>query len=194
PVSAAEVLALNFAIEDSQRDAATTMGNRLLASTAPLDLQLTAEPGLRMGDQVWSDEPVTPLPTVCAKSVRRAPRVAPRESGATTFAAVQAEKVDAQAMVRARAVKTLEIRKESLREVERTLATYRVDFEQAMRAVPQDLKFTIKVKPAIFPVPPAMTGCAVRKVLTPEKVKQLRAAWSLSFNTNAADAPDKGEL
>lgn len=187
PVSAAEVLALNFASQDSQSDTATPTAGPLLASTQPLDLQLTAEPSLRMGDMSWSDEPVAPPAPACAKATKRMPRVAPRESRVTTFAVAPVEKVEAPTTARAQAFVA---REAALRELKRALAAYRVDFGQVMKLLPKDFNVTVKVKsPA---TPSALTGCAVRRVLMPEKAKQMRTAW-FAFDS-AAEASEKSEL
>ena len=192
PMNTAELLALSFATDESEGDQ-TTPASPLLASTQPLDMQLTAEPGLRISDQVSDNEPAAwPVPA-CPQLVKRAARVNPLASKAP-IAIAAIERVKAQALAQAQTEKALVIRKESLQKVEQAFATYRFNIEQVEKLLPKDFKVTVKVKPTAMPSLPAITGCAQRKPLSPEQVKQLRAAaWSLTFNT-AAESSDKGEL
>lgn len=195
PVNAAELLALNLTPEDAQRDEATTLTSGLLASTQPLDMQLTAEPALSMGDRLArSLDPVVSSVPGCAKSTKLAPR-------ATTYAPIAMRIVMPVEGIRAAAfggVKVASVvapvRKEAMRSYEQAMATYRVEFSEAMQFVPKDFKVAVKVKSLLMPALPAITNCAFRKAMPPEKVKQLRAAaWSLAFEDAAASA-EKGEL
>jgi hypothetical protein len=196
PANTAQLIARSFATEDSESDETTPAISPLLASTQPLDMQLTAEPGLRIGDQVWDSEPVASPAPACPQSMKRAPRVFAKASKATVAIAPFVQ-MDTQTQARTETAKALVIRKEALQEVKRALeskpalATYHFNFEQVQKLLPKDFKFTVKVKP---PAPPAITGCAQRRALTPEQVKLLRAAaWSLTFNT-AAESSDNSEL
>jgi hypothetical protein len=193
PVNAAELLALSFATEDSASDETTPTASPLLASTQPLDMQLTAEPGLRIGDQVWANEPVAAPAPACPQSVKRAPRINPPALKAPV-AIAPVVRVNTQALARTEVEKALVIRKETLQEIKQALATYRFKIEEAEKLTPKefkDFKATVKVKPPALPV---ITGCVQRRALPPEQVKQLRAAaWSLTFNT-AADSSEKSEL
>ena len=193
PINAAQLLAASLTTEDSNNDETTPAISPLLASTQPLDMQLTAEPGLRIGDQAWDNEPVASPAPACAQSVKRAPRVnAPAPKAPAAVASLV--RVDAQTLARVGAEQALVIRRESLPEVKQALAIYHVDLAQLGKLMPKDFKFTVKVKPPVAPQAPAITGCAQRKPPTPEQVKQMRAAaWSLVFNA-APEAPEKSEL
>jgi hypothetical protein len=195
PVNAAALLALNLTTEDSQRDEASTLAIGLLTSTQPLDMQLTAEPALSMGDRVaGSFDPVAPSVPSCAKATRLTPRAILSAPIART-ALVPVNRFRAAGFGNVKVAKVVvPIRNEAMLSYERAMATYRVDFSQAMKFVPKDFKVAVKVKSLIMPALPAITNCAFRKAMSPEKVKQLRAAaWSLVFEDAAASA-EKGEL
>jgi hypothetical protein len=192
PLNTAELLALSFATDEAESDEATP-ASPLLASTQPLDMQLTAEPGLRISDPVWDNAPVASPAPVCPQSVKRAARVNP-PSAKAPMAIAPIERVKAQTLARTQVAKALVIREAALQEVKQALATYRFNIEQVEKLLPKDFKVSVKVKPTAMPSLPAFTGCAQRKPLSPEQVKQLRAAaWSLTFNT-AAESSEKGEL
>jgi len=192
PLNTAQLLALSLT-ENSNEDETTPATSPLLASTQPLDMQLTAEPGLRIGDQAWDNEPVASPAPACAQAVKRAPRVTARQAKAPV-AMASVVRVEAQTLARAEAEHALVIRKESLQQVKQALATYHLDLAQLEKLAPKDFKFTFKVKPPVVPQAPVITGCAQRKPMTPEQVKQMRAAgWTLVFNA-APEAPEKSEL
>jgi hypothetical protein len=204
PTKAAELLALNLLPEDSQGDAARPLASGLLASTQPLDMQLTAEPALSMGDRVAESlaavERSTELATApstgrCAKSIRLTPRATSSALIAMNVV-MPIEGIRAERLAGAEAAKVVvPIRREAMQSYERAMAMYRVDVGEAMKFVPNDFKVTIKVKPRTLPALPAITNCAFRKALSPEKVKHLRAAaWSLAFEDAAAESVEKSEL
>lgn len=195
PLNAAELLALNLAPVVAPRQEATTLTGGLLASTQPLDMQLTAEPALNIGDRtVASRDSVASPVAICAKSLMPAPRRSPS-------APLASKAIVAIDGMRARGFTSVEtapvvvpVRREAMRSYERAMATYRVDLEDAMKIVPKDFRLMIQVKPSVLPALPAITNCAFRKALTPEKVKQLRvAARALAFE-DATESAEKGEL
>jgi len=195
PLNAADLLALNLAPEDTPRPEATPLISGLLASMQPLDMQLTAEPALSMGDHIAgsSDTVAVSVPR-CAKSMKLTPRPTPSAPIARP-AIVASQGICGKGTTGAEAAKVVApIRKETMRSYERAIATYRVDLGAALKFVPKDFKVMINLKPSMMPTLPAITNCAFRKALTPEKVKQLRAAaWSLAFE-DAAESDDKSEL
>ena len=73
------------------------------------------------------------------------------------------------------------------------MTNYRVNLSQAMNVVPKDFKLMLKVKSPGMTSLPAVTTCAFRKAFSPEKVRQLRSAWSLTFE-DAGDSAEKSEL
>jgi hypothetical protein len=148
-----------------------------------------------MGDHVAeSNETVAPSVPSCAKSMKFTPRITLSAPIART-AIVPVEGIRAEGLGNARVAKVVvPIRKEAMWSYERAMATYRVDFSEAMKFAPKDFKVMVKVKPPAMPARPAITNCAFRKALSPEKVKQLRAAWSFAFEAAAAESAEKGEL
>jgi hypothetical protein len=196
PVNAAELLALNLASEDVPSDAASPLASGLLASTQPLDMQLTAEPYLSMGDRVaGSLDIVAPSASRCANSTRLTPR-AILSAPIAMRVVVPMERMRAESTDTARVAKVVvPVRREAMRSYEQALASYRINLSTAMKFVPRDFNMTVRVKPPVMPTLPAITNCAFRKALSPEKVKQLRAAaWSLAFEDAAAESAEKGEL
>jgi hypothetical protein len=196
PVNAAELLALNLTPENATRDEATPFASRLLASTQPLDMQLTAEPALSMGDRIAEslDAVVAPSVPSCAQSTKLTPRATPSAPIAMRVV-MPIEGIRAIGLGDAKTARVVvPIRKEAMQSYERAMATYHVDFNEAMKFAPKDFKVAVKVKSLVMPALPAITNCAFRKALTPGKVKQLRAAaWSLAFE-DAAESAEKGEL
>jgi hypothetical protein len=193
PLNAAELIALSFSTDESESDQATPAASPLMASTQPLDMQLTAEPGLRISDQAEGNEPVASPAPVCPRSVKRAARVNPPSSKAP-IAIAPVARVKAQTLAATEVAKTLVIREEALQEVKQAMSTYRFNIEKLEKLLPKEFKVMVKAKPTTMPSLPAMTGCAQRKPLSPEQVKQVRAAaWSLTLNS-VADSPEKSEL
>jgi hypothetical protein len=195
PVNAAELLALNLTPENATRDEATPFASRLLASTQPLDMQLTAEPALSMGDRIAEsfDAVALSVPS-CAKSTKFTPRATPYAPIAMRVV-MPIEGIRAAGLGNVRAARVVvPIRKEAMHSYEQAMAMYRVDLSEATQFVPKDFKVAVKMKSLLMPTLPAITNCTFRKALTPEKVKQLRAAaWSLVFE-DAAESAEKGEL
>lgn len=195
PLNAAELLALNLAPVITPGQETTTLTGGLLASTQPLDMQLTAEPAFSIGDRLAasSDSVASPVAS-CAKSTMRAPRRSPSAPLASK-AIVAIDGMRAKGVIGVETAHVVvPIRREAMRSYERAMASYRVDLGDAMKFVPQDFRLMIKVKPSVLPTLPAINNCAFRKALTPEKVKQLRvAARALAFE-DAIESAEKGEL
>ena len=193
-VNAAELLALNRPTEDAPCDEATAPAIGLLASMRPLDVQLD-DARRTIPDERAAEVPaaIAPSPAHCAKAVRSPRRVA---SPAPIAAAIEMplEGVRAEALVAAQAARVaVPVRRETLRSYEQTAANYRFNLREVMRVVPRDFKLMLKVKSSETPALPALTTCALRKALSPEQVKQLRTAWTLTVG-NAAESAEKSEL
>jgi len=195
PMSAMEMLAVNFTDEGATRDEAEPLTVGLLASTQPFDVQF---------DEPLNDAPAAsaeartaeisvvaaPVARRCAKSTRPAPHATPATPVATNIA-IPVEDVRAQALEAAESAKALvPIRREAVRRFEREMAHYRVTFGEAMSFAHKEFKFMVKVKPTVSPV---VTSCAFSKPLSPEQVKRLRAAWT--FKTESViESAEKSEL
>ena len=189
PVNAAELLALKLMPEDSPRDEVMPFASRLLASAQPLDVQLSGE-----GRAAGSFDAAAPPTARCPKATKLAPRVTPSAPVAMNIV-MPIEGVSAEGLTGAQVAQVVvPVRREAMQNYERAMAAYRIDLGDALRFAPKDFKMMVKVKPPAFPALPAVTTCAFRKSLTPEKVKQLRAAgWSFAFE-NATESAEKSEL
>jgi hypothetical protein len=195
PLNAAELLALNLAPVITPGQEGTRLTGGLLASTQPLDMQLTAEPALSIGDRLAASSDSVAAPVAnCAKSTMRAPRRSPSAPLANK-AIVAIDGMRGKGFTGMETAQVVvPIRREAMRSYERAMASYRVDLGDAMKFVPKDFRLMIKVKPSVLPALPAITNCAFRKALTPEKVKPLRvAARALAFE-DAIESAEKGEL
>ena len=191
PVNAAELLALNLTPAESPREEVMPSASRLLASAQPQDVQLSAA----RADNGVAISAAASLNARCAKPIRLAPRVAPLAPMASVTV-LPLEEIRAGAVAGNEGVKGIvPIRSEALHNYERAMATYRINLGETLKDVSNEFKVTVKVKPPVMPSLPALTGCAFRKALTPEKIKQLRAAaWSLAFEDAATEAAEKSEL
>jgi hypothetical protein len=197
PLNAAELLALNLTPAESPREEVMPFASRLLASAQPQDVPLSVAPAASAdGGVAGSAAVVAPASARCAKSIRLAPRVAPSAPMASS-AVLPLEGIRAVNLPGTEAVKVfMPIRRDAMQSYARAMATYRFHLDETLKEVSKEFNVvTIKVKPPVLPALPAITNCAARKALTPEKVKQLRAAaWSLAFEDAAAEAAEKSEL
>ncbi len=196
PLNAAELMALNLMPEESPREEVMPFASHLLASAQSQDVELSVAPIASLGNSVAANAAAAaPSSARCPKAVRPAPRVAPLAPVASVTV-LPLEGLRAGALAGAEtATAIVPIRREAMRSYERALAAYRFNFDESFRDVPKEFKVTVRVKPPVLPSLPAVTNCAFRKALTPEKVKPLRAAaWSLSFEDADAKDAEKSEL
>ncbi|HKQ09335.1 MAG TPA: hypothetical protein VJ464_29705 [Blastocatellia bacterium] len=199
PASAAELLALNLMTEEPRRDEVEPFTASLFASAVMPDVELNDAASVSRDDRVAATDSVetnsiVESPTArCTKRVRPAPRLTVPASVASSFIMP----IEGAAAVAPKALETarvgVPVSREVVRTYEREVANYRFTLGEAMRNAPKEFKVMLKVKTPDFPALPATSTCAFRKALTPEKLKQIRSAWSFATE-RINESAEKSEL